>query len=216
MFCDNTSAVAWAYKGITSTSISAAGLLRFIALWHRIRKASSLLMLHIAGENNERDDIPLQAFKNGEFFHVHAKLVNYFNTNFPLPHNLSWGYFKEPKKLTSHVISCLCGEQLQMESLLELPSLGKSTGDIGQNTADPSKSTPTWKTSLPANEQSSSQIFPPGYGPGFTVLEIKSALKQSQKRSRPSPRPVNWLENKFPSSKQRANTFYPSNTWLKV
>ena len=112
MFCDNTLAVAWAYKGSTSTSIAAARLLRFLALRQWARKELSLLPLHIAGENNAMADIPSRAFKNGEFFHAHAKLVNYFNTHFPLPQNLSWEEFKVPKKLTSRVISCLRGEQL--------------------------------------------------------------------------------------------------------
>ena len=120
------------------------------------------------------------------------------------------------KKLALHVISCLRCEQLQVESLLKLPSIRENTGDIWQNTADPSKSTPIWKTSLPANEQSSSQVFLPGYGSGITVLEIKSAFKRSQTRSRKFPRSVNWLENKVPSLKQRANTFYPSSTLSKV
>ena len=178
MFCNNTSVVVWVYKGNTSTLIATACLLRFISLRHQASKASSLLPLHIVVENNAIADILSQAFKNGEFFHAHAKLVNYFNTNISLLQNLSWEEFKVPKKLTSCVISCLRGEKLHMESLLKIPILGGNTGDIGQNNSDPSKSNPTWKTSLPANEQLSSQVFPQWCGMGLKVSEIKSVFKR--------------------------------------
>ena len=83
MFCDITSAVAWAYKGGTLRSIPAGRLLRLLSLRRRTRKASSLLPMHIAGENNAMADIPSRAFKNGEYFHEHENLVTYFNSHFP-------------------------------------------------------------------------------------------------------------------------------------
>jgi hypothetical protein len=104
MFCDNTSSVVWAHRGSTSTSLPAARLLRFLALRQRARQASSLLPLHIAGENNQMADILLQAFKNGNFFEAHADLVTYFNLHFPLPQKLSWREFKVPTKWASRVI----------------------------------------------------------------------------------------------------------------
>ena len=211
MFCDNTSSVAWAHRGSTSTSLPAARLLRFLALRQRARQASSLLPLHIAGEDNQMADIPSRAFKNGKFFEAHADLVTYFNLHFPLPQNLSWREFKVPAKWASRVTSCLRGEQLQMESLLKLPKLGKSIGSIGQSTAISAPQIHILTSSPPVKERCSSQPLPPGYGPGLTVEEIKSAFKRSRKRSRPSPRPANWLENKVPLHKQRENTFFPSN-----
>ena len=120
MFCDNTSSVGWAHQGSTSTSLPAARLLRFLALRQRARQASSLLPLHIAGEDNQMADITSRAFKNGDFFEAHADLVTYLNLHFPLPQKLSWREFKVPTKWVSRVISCLRGEQLQMESLLLL------------------------------------------------------------------------------------------------
>lgn len=210
MFCDNTSAVAWAYKYTTSKSIIAGRLLRLLAIRQRTRQASSLLPLHIAGEDNEMADIPSRAFKNGEFFHAHENLVNYFNSHFPLPKNLCWKEYKVKQKLVSRVISCLRGTQLPMESLHKLPKLGKNIGAIGQNTASFSNLDRTLMTSQLAKNLSSSQDLPQGYAPGLTVTEIKLAFKRSRTRSRPSPRPANWLENKVPSSKKRENTFFPS------
>lgn len=49
MFCDNTSATAWANKGHSTKSLAAARLLRFLALRQRTRRVSSLTTVHIAG-----------------------------------------------------------------------------------------------------------------------------------------------------------------------
>jgi hypothetical protein len=101
-------------------------------------------------------DITSRAFKNGDFFEAHADLVTYFNLHFPLPQKLSWREFKVPTKWVSRVISCLRGEQLQMESLLKLPKLGKSVGSIGQSTATSATRIPISTSSPPVNERCSS------------------------------------------------------------
>ncbi len=210
-FCDNTSAVAWAFKGHTSTSLVAGRLLRFLALRQRIRQASSFIPMNIAGENNAMADIPSRAFKSGEYFHAKENLVSYFNTHFPLPQKNSWIEYTIPTKLASHVISCLHGKLLPMESLLKLPRLGKSIGASGRHTAHlVAKSTPTSTTSARSNKESSCWPSLPVHGPGLSAEEIKSVFKPSRMRSRPSARPANWLENRVPSSKTRENTFYPS------
>ena len=208
LFCDNTSAVSWTHRGSTSTSTVAGRLLRFLALRQRKRQVSSLAPLHVAGEDNTMADIPSRAFKEGKYFKAANDIVTYFNTHFPLPQNLSWKEYVVKPKLASRVISCLRGEQLQMESLLNLPRHGTSTGATGQHTAPPATQIPISPTSQPVKKQSSSQPLPPGYGPGLTVSEIKSAFKRSHRRSRPSPRPANWLDNRVPLSKRRENTLY--------
>jgi hypothetical protein len=134
---------------------------------HFVGLESSLLPLHIAGENNQMADILLQAFKNGIFFEAHADLVTYFNLHFPLPQKLSWREFKVPTKWVSRVISCLRGEQLQMESLLKLPKLGKSVGSIGQSTATSGTRIPISTSSPPVNERCSSQPLPQGTDRGL-------------------------------------------------
>ena len=209
-FCDNTSSVAWAYKGSTATSMAAARLLRLLSIRQRTRQASSLIPMNIAGKNNEMADIPSRAFKNGEYFYAQADLVSYFNLHFPLQQNRSWLEFTIPPKLASRVISCLRGEQLPMESLRKLPKLGKGFGKIGPAIANNAAQTLTSNNSHHANGPSSSQHLQPGFAPGLTALEIKSVFKRSRMRSRPSPRPANWLENKVPFTKLRANTFFPS------
>ena len=210
MFCDNTSAVSWAFKGSTSTSIIAGRLLRFLALRQRTRQTSSLLPLHVAGEHNRLADVPSRAFQSGEYFVAHKNLTAYFNTHFPLSQGLSWHEYKLPTKLASRVISCLRGVPSQMESLHKLPRLAKNTGSTGATIAASAAQIPSYQTSSLANVQSSSLHLPQGYGQGLSVSEIRSKFRPSRTRSRPSPRPANWLENQVPSSKARENTFYPS------
>ena len=210
MFCNNISAISWAYKGSTGTSLIAGRLLRFLVLRQRTRQASSLLPLHVTGERNELADIPSRAFKDGEYFVAHKNLTAYFNTHFPLSQGLSWHEYRVPKKLALRVISCLRGAPSQMESLHKLPKHAKNTGNTGLNTAALVAQNLSWKTSPPVNGQSSSLPLPQGYGQGLTVNEIKCKFKPSRTHSRPSPRPANWLANKVPSSKARENTFFPS------
>ena len=211
LFCDNTSAVAWAFKGSTATSVAAGRLLRFLSIRQRLRQTSSLMPRSIAGEDNKMADIPSRAFKTGEFFHAQNSLTEYFNSHFPLPQEQSWTEFKVTKKLASRVISCLRGEPLLMEQLRKLPKLGKNIGNIGQNTVTNARWTRSSPASQMQNEQQSSLPSQPGSGPGLTDLETKLEFNPSRKRSRPSPRPLNWLENKVPSTKRRENTFFPSN-----
>ena len=209
LFCDNTSAVAWAFKGSTSTSVAAGRLLRFLSIRQRRRQTSSLMPHSIAGRDNKMADIPSRAFKNGEFFHAQDSLTDYFNAHFPLPQDQSWTEFTVTKKLASRVISCLRGEPLLMEQLRKLPKLGKNIGDTGQNTATNAR----WHHISPGltkpNKQHSLSPLQPESGPGLMASEIKSEFNQSRTLLRPSPRPSNWLDNKVPSTKRRENTFFP-------
>ena len=211
-FCDNTSAVAWSLKGHTSTSIVAGRLLRFLALRQRIRQTSSLLPMNIAGKDNAMADIPSRAFKNGDYFHAQQHLTTYFNTHFPLPQPNSWIEYRLPTKLTSRVISCLRGELTPMASLIRLPKLERSIGKTGRHTAHlVDNKARISMTSAGSNKESSSSPSLPVCGPGLSEKEIKSVFKPSRMHSRPSARPANWLANKVPLAKVRANTFFPSN-----
>ena len=68
MFADNTSSVSWAQKGTATTSIPVVHLIGFLSLRQRDRHTSSLIPLHIAGENNNMADVSSHAFKHGKFF----------------------------------------------------------------------------------------------------------------------------------------------------
>ena len=216
LFCDNTSAVSWALKGSTSTSLPASRLLRFLALRQRERQTSSLLPLHIAGTDNKMADAASRAFKHGEYFHIADNLLSYFNSTFPLQTG-SWRKLTVHPSLVSRVMSCLRGALSQMESLLRLPKRALSIGTLGAVTANNSRALiPTSSQSTKRTKLSSSPASLHAHGPGPSASEIKSKFLPSRTRSRPSPRPLNWLENKVPSTKRRENTFFPSNVASKA
>jgi hypothetical protein len=205
-FCDNTSAVAWAYKLRTSSSKVAGRLLRMLGMRIHARQASGLTPLHIAGEENVMADIISRAFKNGKFFHASENLTCFFNKHFPLQKNKSWRDFRLPKELVSRVTACLRGEPLQMASLLRLPKIGQNTGSTGTTTHECARLTHSSPTSNPSNEISSSMHMLQGSGQALTAEALRSGFKGSRMRSRPSPRPLNWLENKVPCTGSREST----------
>ena len=206
-FCDNASAVSWAYKLRTSASIPAARLLRFLGIRIHARQASSMIPLNIAGTDNLMADIASRAFKAGKYFSAASNLTAYFNSNFPLKDEY-WHECLIPKEITSRVISCLRMEPLPMASLIRLPKPGKNTGDTGNNMLPHAAfhfssiqlQSPTLK------KKSSLSLTLRGSGKELTVEEHKLKFKASRMLSRPSPRPSNWLENKVPSTKKRTST----------
>jgi hypothetical protein len=195
-FCDNTSAVAWAQKLRTSTSKIAGRLLRVLGLRIHARQASSVIPLHIAGEENIMADIVSRAFKNGKFFMAQQSLVSYFNKNFPLPQDASWTEHRMPNELVLRVISCLRGKLFPMASLLRLPRIVTNTGATGADIVPCSNVTPSSVMKLLSTEtQSSAPSVPESEGERLAE-DIKSRFKPSRTRSRPSTRPFSWLENK--------------------
>eukprot|EP00957_Ditylum_brightwellii_P017807 1340339-Ditylum_brightwellii.AAC.1 len=65
MFCDNTSAVNWAYKLRMSKSIPAAHLLCVLGICIHSSGASSLTHLSIPSNKNKMADVSLHTFKEG-------------------------------------------------------------------------------------------------------------------------------------------------------
>jgi hypothetical protein len=201
MFCDNAAAVSWTASLRTSKSKSAGRLLRMLGMRIHARFASSLTPLHIPGEENDMADIASRAFKNGKFFHAEKNLTSFFNSNFPLPKPESWTEFTLPTKLVLRVISCLRGELLPMESLLRLPGIDKNIGDTGANIQPSAKSIRSSPISPDLRETQSYQALLRGSGQACTVEELKLKFRPSRTASRPSPRPLNWLENRAPFTK---------------
>jgi hypothetical protein len=206
VFCDNTSAVSWAYKLRTSKSIVAGRLLRMLGMRIHARQASSLTPLNIAGDDNTMADIASRAFKHGQYFEASKNLTSFFNSTFPLPQKQSWNEFQIPKELASRVISCLRGELLPMASLLRLPKIAANTGPTGNSTPRSAKSIPSSPIQPSLNATSSSQPSLQGCGRELTAEAIKSKFRASRMRSHPSPRPSNWLENQAPCIGRRTST----------
>jgi hypothetical protein len=214
-FCDNTSAVAWAHKLRTSKSTVAARLLRIISLRLHARRASSLLPMNIAGEDNDMADIVSRSFQGGKFFKHNSDIVSYFDSKFPLPKPNSWREFRIPPRLISLVISSLRGKQLPMESFLRPPEIGKNTGATGVTTAPCSSATLSSPMSHHSAEISSSAPSLQGSGQALSVADIKSKFRVSRMRSRPSARPSCWLDNRAHSTAQKRRSILTSNDYSK-
>jgi hypothetical protein len=205
-FCDNTSAVAWAYRLRTSKSRIAGRLLRLLSIRIHSRQASNLLPMNIAGEENIMADVVSRAFKDGKYFSASSNLTDHFNSHFPLPQNYSWREFHMPKEIISHVISCLRGDILPMAWLLEPPRIGRNIGPTGANIARSSDASPSSATSLPSPETSWSGPLLHGSGLALTEGEIRSKFRASRTRSRPSARPSCWLANQAQSTGRTRST----------
>ena len=212
-FCDNTSAVSWAYKLRNSTSLIAGRLLRLLGLRIHVSHASSIIPHHICGDDNIMADTVSRAFKNGKFFEASQNLIPYFNSTFPLPQSQSWTEFRLPTELTSPVIACLLGKQQPLASLLKLPLPGKNTGATGQ--ATPKCATQTLSSAqTPSphwNGTSSPAPLLRGSGAVCSAWESKSALEASRPLLQPSQRPLSWLDNKVPCTAGSKNIISPLN-----
>ena len=207
MNCDNSVAVTWANKYRTSKSIAAARLLRLLCLRMHIRQSSPSLVIGVKGDDNGMADVASRSFKKGHAFHSHASLTDYFNHSFPLPQNRSWQEFHLPSELCSRVISCVRGEASSMGSLLRLKGIAKNTGATGKPIVPSGREAQYWTMRPTLNASSSSQPLLQGSGLGSTVEAAKLRFKPLQKRSRPSPRPSSWQENKARSTEATKSTF---------
>ena len=142
-------------------------------------KASSLIPVHIAGEDNIMADIISRAFTFGKFFHAEANLTSYFNSHFPLPQTKSWQEFILPNKLISRVISCLLGVQSPMALLTRPPGIDSNTGTTGVIMPISAKSTPSSAISRLSKSTSSSLPSLQWSGQVLTEEKIKSAFRRS-------------------------------------
>ena len=216
MNCDNSVAVTWANKYRTSKSIAAARLLRLLCLRMHKRMTSPSLVIGVKGDDNGMADVSSRSFKQGHAFHTHASLTDYFNYEFPLPQNHSWQEFQVPSELFSRVISCVRGEASSMGSLLRLKGIDENIGCIGKDIATCGKKAQFWTMRPTLNASSSSQPLLHGSGQVSTVEAAKLRFKPLQKRSRPSPRPLNWQENQARSTEGTKSTYSLLNALSKA
>ena len=212
--CDNTASVAWTNKLNSSSSIIAGQLLKALATRQYLHRTSPLLTVSIQGENNTMADVASRSYTNKNFTNSNKTFLQNFNLMFPLQNN-SWKEFHLSPKLFSRVTSCLRGEQSTMASWLKIPKQERNIGLTGKPTQTSSEKTPSSQTAQTVSRSSSPLLLLQGSGQVTTEKDSKSQFKQSLKRNQPSQRPVNWLENRPLSFKQRKLTKYQWHGWLK-
>ena len=206
--CDNTSTVYWSTK-FTARSLIAGHLLRALALRQQICKSAPLLVISIAGELNIMADVASRYSSDNALKKNAPSLLSYFNSNFK--QETSWTEYHLPPRLVPRVMSSLQGTQLTLESWRRLPGLVKNIGTTGAVTQMQSKSTRCCAQQTHSSETWSLQHSLQGCGKAATATAIKLKFKQSLQRSRPSPRPLNWLDTRAPSIEPSTNTTSKSN-----
>ena len=146
-------------------------------------------------------DISSRSFKHGEAFSSSAPLTHLFNKKISLPQKCSWREFQIPSEIYWRVMSCIRGEPSKMGQLLRLKGIDKNIGATGASTQNSGSAAPFWTMRPNWNESSYSQPLLSGSGQAFTAEETKSRFRPLLNRSRPSPRPSNWLEKLARSTK---------------
>ena len=199
MYCDNTPTVAWANRLASKNSKIAGRLLRALALRQRTRRASPLLSISIAGEDNVMADVASRSFRGNNakttFEVSNNDFLTYFNSQFPLPQNLQWKQFHLASKVTTRVISEMQNKPLNMESWLRLPTKGGSIGTTGLNMSNHLKaSIRTCSHNSHQHKSKLSKVLLHGSGVENMGMDRWSKLTHLVSRYEPLPRKSNWLD----------------------
>ena len=196
LFCDNSPTVAWVRKMAAKGSRVAGELLMALALRMKIRAASPLTALHIAGEQNSISDIPSRSFGGTPQWHCKTsdEFATLFNSNFPLPNQHSWRVFQIPSALSTRVISILLMKGSGMAEWRRLPTQKKNTGASGRSTASLWEWTLTYrkKQQVSKHEHECSQGLRRGHDGDTLAEDAKLGLAQSLQHSRPLARRFPW------------------------
>ena len=155
-----------------------------------------------------------RSFSDTKFTSANKPFITVFSSLFPLQ-TTSWKEFHLPSKISSKVISCLRGEQLEMALWHKIRGQEKNIGLTGKHTQNCTRKTHISSPAPTENKSSSSPLLLQGSGKASTANTSKLPFKRLLKRSQPSPRPANWLENHPLSSKQKRHTKSQWDGWWK-
>jgi hypothetical protein len=138
LFSDNSPTVHWVERLASRHSQVAMQLIRALALRLKIRNASPLTPLHIAGVQNSITDIPSRSFGSNPKWHCHTDwdLLTLFNSMFPLPSQASWSVFQISSDISIRVISILRTKDFTMAEWNRLPKIGRNIGPAGKPMSD--------------------------------------------------------------------------------
>ena len=167
-----------------------------LALRMKVRAASPLTTLHIAGEQNSIADIPSRSFGGTQQWHCRTdeEFLKLFNSNFPLPNQQSWTVFQIPSALSTRVISSLLMKDSGMAEWRRLPTPKPSTGASGKTIANLWEWTLTWRKKQHASkqEQEYCRDSRPEQDEEHLAEAARSELAQWLQRSRPLARRYPW------------------------
>ncbi len=95
LFSDNTPTISWVTHLASCHSIVVANLVAALALHLKKLRCCPLMPQQIKGKENSITDIPSRSFGSVPQWHFkwNNYLQNFFNSNFPLPNQISWNVF---------------------------------------------------------------------------------------------------------------------------
>ena len=172
----------------------AGQLLRALALRLKMKGASPLTPLHIAGKQNAMTDIPSRSFGSVPQWHckTDADLLHLFNTKFPLPNQASWTVFHPTKEICMKLLSVLRMEDTTMEEWTQPGKIGKHSGAIGAPSSHLWEWTLSYRIHHSGTKSDACQASGDSSELATLVKENKSKLERSLALSRPLGRRSLW------------------------
>ena len=194
--CDNSPACSWATR-MSPKSIIGAQLVRALAVRQRIRHASPMVTLHVAGKDNDIADIPSRSFWPEHRWNCpsNKEFLPRFALQFPLQKGKRWQLFLISHRIITRMISELLTAPGEMDGWCRLPVIRKAFGGTSASTS-PLMLTPTLKEKASTPLLNGSPTLLDGYGKAISVENIECLVLESRLLSGPSTRPVSWIEGR--------------------
>ena len=194
LFSDNSPTVHWVERLASRHSLVAMQLIRALALWLQLQKASPLTPLHISGIHNAMTDIPSRSFGSIPKWHcpTDTHLLTMFNSMFPLPTQASWNVYQISSEISTRVISILRTKDFTLDAWRRLPKIGTNIGTAGAHMSGLWDWTLTYRTSPLQPPPEHLQDSLPGSVQDNTAEAAKLQLQQSIVLSRPLARRSLW------------------------
>ena len=213
LFSDNAPTVSWVNKLASKNSQVADQLIRALALRLKLKGASPLSTMHIAGDKNEMTDIPSGSFGSEKKWFCRedkfeSELFELYNSQFPLPDQNLWTVFRPSQKIMSLIFSALRTEVLEMDEWRRLPKPGRHTGKNGVATANLFGWTITCRGS--ASKKSATQLSPSQQPSDMAGTQegVESELERYRRRSRPLIRRSPWTSMSSQSRRKGQRTSF--------
>jgi hypothetical protein len=202
LFSDNSPTVSWVRRLAARGSRVAGHLIRALSLRLKVRQASPLTPLHIAGKHNALTDIPSRSFGSEPRWHctTDQAFLTMFNNMFPLPEQNLWTNYHLSSKIRMRVISVLRMKVSDMDGWRRLPKLGQSTGGTGFPTSGLWAWTLSFRAPLTAHKSGASAVSPRESAVEPSDEDAPSKVRQYQRLSRPLVKRSLWPATGTPSS----------------
>ena len=193
---DNSPTISWLQKMNSRHSKTAAAILRVLSMRLRLARASPLIAMHIAGEENSISDIPSRSFGGKAKWHCKSddEFLTLFDAQFPLPSQNSWTVFQIPKKLCTRVISILLTQASEPQEWTRPSNKRTSTSTRGVPMSNLWEWTLGCRKTTPSTSSKSepSRDLQHESRPDTTATAARLQLQRSLQLSRPLARRFPW------------------------